>query len=70
MTKKTTTRVHLMVSKTEVRRADDLVEWAAAVPEIAPTGTATRSHVMREALRIGLDSLQRRKDRDERDGDT
>ncbi len=47
----------------ESERADELAEWVATQPDLAPTGYASRSSVLREAIRRGLDSLERQRDR-------
>lgn len=61
-------RLHMLMTQAELDRADTLTEWASNQPEIAPTGTATRSHVIREAIRRGLDSLERQKERGAKSG--
>ena len=57
-------RLHMLITKPELERADALVEWAAAQPELAPTGNASRSTVLREAIRRGLASLERQQAKD------
>lgn len=61
-------RLHMLITKPELERADALVEWATTQPELAPTGYASRSAVIREAIRRGLDSLERQRARDEKAG--
>ena len=61
-------RLHMLITKAELERADTLTEWASLQADIAPTGTATRSHVIREAIRRGLASLERQRARDEKAG--
>lgn len=60
-------RLHVLLTQLEIDRAESLTDWAAKKSEIAPTGNAKRSHVLREAIRRGLDSLERQRKREARE---
>ncbi len=56
--------IKVQLSAIEVARAESLREWAANQVSICPTGTASRTAVLREAVRRGLDSIEREMARD------
>lgn len=58
--------VKVQLSTREVDRAESLTGWAERQPLIAPTGHANRSTVLREAIRRGLDSLEREQAREQK----
>ena len=55
--------VKVQLPKRDIDRAESLAEWMAGQPDLSPTGTASRSAVLREAVRRGLVSIEREKAR-------
>ena len=56
----------MQLSVAEIDRAESLTGWAAQQANISPTGHASRSTVLREAIRRGLDSMAREKAREQK----
>lgn len=49
-----------------LERTDALIEWAGGTPTVTLSGQASRADVMRAALHIGLEELERQAERDKR----
>ena len=58
--------VKVTLAPADIERAEALSRWLMTQPDLAPTGYASRSAVLREAMRRGLDSLERLQRKSER----
>lgn len=58
--------VKVTLAPADVDRAEALTRWMMTQPDLSPTGYASRSAVLREAVRRGLDSLERLQRKSER----
>lgn len=62
----TTGQVSLRLHRQVLARADALVSWVAESPVRCPTGEASRSDVLREAVLRGLQSIEDERRKEDR----
>lgn len=58
--------IKVQLTTRDIERAESLTDWAAKQPDLSPTGSASRSSVLREAIRRGLASMEREKAREQK----